>query len=134
VVSFRFRPLFCREGDPLRYPVDRKLCGPHNKSGRNGEEKFLTLPGLELRPLRRPSCSRSLYRLSHCGSLVYSVVNLRYRYVMAFPPAMSVEMSSRMHEQGSTQATATTGTYRCEIKRNICQHESVFSKLITCHV
>jgi hypothetical protein len=29
---------------------------------------FLTLPGLELRPLGRPSRSRSLYRLSYPGS------------------------------------------------------------------
>jgi hypothetical protein len=30
--------------------------------------KFLTLPGLELRPLDRPSRSQSLYRLSYLGS------------------------------------------------------------------
>jgi hypothetical protein len=28
---------------------------------------FLTLPGLELRPLGRPACTQSLYRLSYSG-------------------------------------------------------------------
>jgi hypothetical protein len=32
------------------------------------KRKFLTLPGLELRPLRRPARSQSLYRLSYPGS------------------------------------------------------------------
>jgi hypothetical protein len=33
-----------------RYPLDRRLGGPQNLSGRRGEEKILD-PGLELRPL-----------------------------------------------------------------------------------
>jgi hypothetical protein len=32
------------------------------------KRKFLTLPGLELRPLRRPARSQSLYRLRYSGS------------------------------------------------------------------
>jgi hypothetical protein len=32
------------------------------------KRKFLTLPGLELRPLRRPAYSQSLYRLLYRGS------------------------------------------------------------------
>jgi hypothetical protein len=32
------------------------------------KRKFLTLPGLELRPLGRRASSQSLYRLSHPGS------------------------------------------------------------------
>jgi hypothetical protein len=32
------------------------------------KRKFLTLPGLELRPLGRPARSQSLYRLSYPGS------------------------------------------------------------------
>jgi hypothetical protein len=31
------------------------------------KRKFLTLTGLELRPLGRPTCSQSLYRLSYPG-------------------------------------------------------------------
>jgi hypothetical protein len=38
--------------------------GPDNLEKR----KFLTLPGLELRPLCRPAHSQSLYRLSYPGS------------------------------------------------------------------
>jgi hypothetical protein len=34
------------------------------------KRKFLTLPGLELRPLGRPARSQSLYRLNYPGSLV----------------------------------------------------------------
>jgi hypothetical protein len=33
-----------------RYPLDRRLGGPHIQSGRCGEEKNLALPGLELGP------------------------------------------------------------------------------------
>jgi hypothetical protein len=32
------------------------------------KRKFLTLPGLELRPLSRPGRSQSLYRLNYSGS------------------------------------------------------------------
>jgi hypothetical protein len=45
--------------------LDRKLGGPQSRTGRFGEEKFLTLPGLELRPLGRPARSQSLYRLRY---------------------------------------------------------------------
>jgi hypothetical protein len=34
------------------------------------KRKFLTLPGLELRPLGRPARSQSLYRLRYHGSYV----------------------------------------------------------------
>jgi hypothetical protein len=33
------------------------------------KRKFLTLPGLELRPLGRPARTQSLYRLRYPGSL-----------------------------------------------------------------
>jgi hypothetical protein len=35
------------------------------RAGLYDMEKFLTLPGLELRPLRRPARSQSLYRLRY---------------------------------------------------------------------
>jgi hypothetical protein len=38
------------------------------------KRKFLTLPGLELPPLRRPARSQSLYRLRYPGSLSVRVV------------------------------------------------------------
>jgi hypothetical protein len=48
-----------------RYPLVRRLGRAHSRSGRRGGEKFLPLPGLELRPLGRPDRSQSLYRLSY---------------------------------------------------------------------
>jgi hypothetical protein len=40
------------------------------------KRKYLTLPGLELRPLGRPACSQSLYRLRNPGSYISCVVLL----------------------------------------------------------
>jgi hypothetical protein len=37
------------------------------------KRKFLTLPGLELRPLDRPAGSQSLYRLRYTGSYPCSI-------------------------------------------------------------
>jgi hypothetical protein len=36
--------------------------------------KFLTIPGLEPRPLSRPARSQSLYRLRYLGSIVGKVI------------------------------------------------------------
>jgi hypothetical protein len=44
--------------------------GTHSKGGWVDDlekRKFLTLPGLELRPLGSPACSQSLYRLRYPG-------------------------------------------------------------------
>jgi hypothetical protein len=71
VVSFTPQPFYLRGKSP-RDPLDRRLSGPQNRSGRRGEEKLLTLPGLEIRPLGRPVCSQPLYRLCYSGSS-YSV-------------------------------------------------------------
>jgi hypothetical protein len=46
-----------------RYPLGRRLGGPQRRG------KFLTLPGLELRPLGRPARSQLPYRLNYPGSL-----------------------------------------------------------------
>jgi hypothetical protein len=51
------------------------------------KRKFLTLPGLELRPLGRPARNQSLYRLSYPGSrvdyllLIVSLMGLRRLYI-----------------------------------------------------
>jgi hypothetical protein len=37
-------------GKSHRYPLDRRLGGPQNWSGRCGEEKNLALPGIETGP------------------------------------------------------------------------------------
>jgi hypothetical protein len=52
-----------------QYPLRRRLGGPQNRSGQRGEEKILTLPRLELRPLGRPARSQSLYRLNRLAFL-----------------------------------------------------------------
>jgi hypothetical protein len=59
VVSFTPRPLYSLGKSP-RYPLYRRVGGPQSQSGQRGEETFLTLPGLELRPLGRPACSQLL--------------------------------------------------------------------------
>jgi hypothetical protein len=48
-----------------RYPLDRRLGGPQNRSGRRGEEKILDPTGTRT-PTPRPY-SQSLYRLSYVG-------------------------------------------------------------------
>jgi hypothetical protein len=53
VVSFAPRPLYLQGKSPW-YPLDRKLGGPQNRSGRGGEEKnsqFLS----ELEPPDHPA-------------------------------------------------------------------------------
>jgi hypothetical protein len=49
------------------------------------KRKFLTVPGLELRPLGRPARSQSLYRLRYTGSsvrgsIVPNILNLGTRW------------------------------------------------------
>jgi hypothetical protein len=60
LVSFTDRPLYFRGKGP-RYPLDRWLGGPQNRSGQRREEKnLLPLPGIE-----PPKSSPSLQRLSN---------------------------------------------------------------------
>jgi hypothetical protein len=42
VVSFTPRPLYL-QGKIRRYPLDRRLGGPQNRSGRGGEEKVINV-------------------------------------------------------------------------------------------
>jgi hypothetical protein len=62
---------------PGRFTPGERALGTHWIGGRVNpraglddveKRKFLTLPGLELRPLCRPALSQSLYRLSYPGS------------------------------------------------------------------
>jgi hypothetical protein len=62
-------PAALTPGKETLYPLDRRLGEPQNRSGRRGEEKIFTLPGLKLLPLGRPVRSLSLYRLRYPGSL-----------------------------------------------------------------
>jgi hypothetical protein len=67
VFSFMPQSLYPRERTPSTHCIGGSV-GP--RAGLNDMEKrkFLTLPGLELRPLDRPVRSQSLYRLRHPGS------------------------------------------------------------------
>jgi hypothetical protein len=67
---------------PCRFTPGERAAGTHwirdwvdpRVSLDNVEKRrFLTLPGLELRPLGRPSRSQSLYRLSYPGSFTNAV-------------------------------------------------------------
>jgi hypothetical protein len=66
VVSFTPLPLYSRGKSPNTHCIWDRV--PRSRSGRRGEEKFLTLPGLELRTFGRPAPSQSLYRLCYPGS------------------------------------------------------------------
>jgi hypothetical protein len=55
---------FVPRGKSLRYPLDKRLGGYQNRSGRRGEKKNLALTG---GPLGRPARGQSLYRLSYPG-------------------------------------------------------------------
>jgi hypothetical protein len=64
VIGFTPQPLSPR-GKILRYPLDRMLHGPENRSGLRREDVIHVVPRLELRPLGRPARSHSLYRLCY---------------------------------------------------------------------
>jgi hypothetical protein len=68
VVNFTHRSLYPGERVP-RYSLDRRLDGPQNQSGRQGEKScpYWDSLGLELRPFGRPARSQSLYRLRYLG-------------------------------------------------------------------
>jgi hypothetical protein len=58
-------------GESPRYPLEiGGLVDPRAGLDDLEERKFLTLPGLELRPLSRLARSQSLYRLRYRGPLV----------------------------------------------------------------
>jgi hypothetical protein len=66
---------------PCRFTPGERTLGTHWIGGWVGpraglddvvKRKFLTLPGLELRPLGLPARSQSLYRLSYPGSSIKS--------------------------------------------------------------
>jgi hypothetical protein len=61
------RPLYPRGKSP-RYPWIGGWVGPRTGPEDLEKRKFLTLPGLELRPLGHPARSQSLYRPRYPGS------------------------------------------------------------------
>jgi hypothetical protein len=84
VVSFTPWPLYRLERGPGTYCIGGWV---EPRTGLNDMEKrkFLTLPGLEFRPLGRPANSQSLYRLRYPGSLPLKATNkIIYRNVFKF--------------------------------------------------
>jgi hypothetical protein len=59
------------------------------------KRKFLTLPGLELRPLGRPARSRSLYRLRYSGSQI-----ITYNHIFTNILVIKVKLYSTVWEMG----------------------------------
>jgi hypothetical protein len=66
---------------PGRFTLGEKAPGTHwiggwvdPRAGLDDVEmrKLLTLPGLEIRPLGRPACSQSLYRLHYSDLILWS--------------------------------------------------------------
>jgi hypothetical protein len=77
------------------------------------KRKFLTLPGLELRPLRRPARSQSLYRLRYPGSHMYiqyvrdlCTCECIYEYTCLFHPAIKVIVCTSVTGQSSQHIAA----------------------------
>jgi hypothetical protein len=70
------------------HSLDRRLGGPQSRSGRYGEEKILTLPGLELRPL--------------------AVQPVGSRYTDCATPAQSVVAQSRYYPSTCLEGVAKT--------------------------
>jgi hypothetical protein len=78
-------------GKSPRYPLDRRLGGPQSQSGRYGEEKILTLLGLELWPIgtRYTNCA-TLARLPYMEAI--SIMhNLRTLHALVLRDPLSME-------------------------------------------
>jgi hypothetical protein len=67
------------------------------------ERKFLTLPGLELRPLRRPARSQSLYRLRYPGSYLISL-----RYILILSSILCVGFPSDLFRRSDQNSALIT--------------------------
>jgi hypothetical protein len=91
VVSFTSRPLYPRERDPGTHFIGGSV-DPRAGLDDVWKRRFLLLPGLELQPLGRPSCSRSLYRLRYPGSWSRCIdshfldLDTSWRWVVSFTP------------------------------------------------
>jgi hypothetical protein len=83
VVSFRPLPLYLEERAPGTHWIGGWV-GPRAGLDDVEKRKFLTLPGLELRPLCRPARSQSPYRMRYPGSHYYYYYYYYYYYFMAF--------------------------------------------------
>jgi hypothetical protein len=80
VVSFTSLPLYPRGKSP-RYPLDRRLEGLQNRSGRRAEEKILNPIGTRIPPICRPAQSQSLYWVRYLGSLCQGYIASKIRMI-----------------------------------------------------
>jgi hypothetical protein len=94
--SFTPQPLYLRE----------KARGTHSIGGWVGaragldnmeEWKFLTLPGLELRPLGHPARSQSLYRLRYPGSLIIMQIVANYVLMWGYTRCIKLLVKNLVH-------------------------------------
>jgi hypothetical protein len=73
VVSFASLPLYPRGKSP-RYPLDRRLGGPHSRSGRFGEEKILDPTGIRT-PTPRSSSTVANRYTAYLWKFSYKVIS-----------------------------------------------------------
>jgi hypothetical protein len=76
-----------------RYPLDRRLGGPHNRSGHCGvKENLFPLPKIEPRLLGYPACRRSLYLLSYPST--YTCILYTYMYIILEGSSSSIHLDN----------------------------------------
>jgi hypothetical protein len=90
-------------------PLDKRLGGPQTRSGLRGEEKILTLPGLELQPLGRPARS---YPIVHVSCIFNDAVSIETVQRMMIGWLMNVEQFEESELVGETEVhTAALGLF-----------------------
>jgi hypothetical protein len=111
VVSSRPRPFYPR-GKSICYPLYMRFGEPQSRSGRRGEEKLLTLSGLELRPLGHPARSQSLYRRRYPDVRLYLMSRI-WVSVSRWSTRLRRSSISLMHEILWKTLLYTICTYKC---------------------
>jgi hypothetical protein len=124
VVSFMSLSLKPR-GKAPRYPLDRRLGGPHTRSGRHGEVKILE-------PTDRPARSQSLYRQCYPGS--WHLIHYSNHFVLMKSPLLSVYLSFEISKFGALlrsqfrTVTNNVWVYYCQYEADF-DTEPMFSRL-----
>jgi hypothetical protein len=121
VVSFTPRLLY------PRYASDRRL-GRLQSPVWTTWRKFLTLPGIELRPLGQPVRCQLLYRLSYPGSFIRTytaiIVPLHSVWGFALPcRERTLNWPDQRNEAGNTKETCR----KCEVTFNLYIHVVIVS-------
>jgi hypothetical protein len=110
VVSFTPRPLYPGQSAPGTHWIEGWV-GPRACLDDAKKRKFLTLPGLELRPLGRPARRESLYRLRYPGShtpgrLSYTTLRFAKSWSRNFPINRIVIIESILERWDGAVGTA----------------------------